>query len=250
MKEEEIIEIQDGVQQEKVKEIIKKLNIAGLDFEKCCQLGVYERISNMLSLMHCLIATAYRVYGNVDCMMESIHGKKHEVNKVCKQFEKDYERFMSFWRGRYQSVSGVQEQNEESEKLFHQVMRWAQFPEDWGLGDKQHIDNDNDVMICIQLDDYLLKLRKGYIENEQLTEPVDRWAVTKLNPETSIQETVYTDIDKASAQMSAKRLSAEDTANIYTATILRTVEERRIDVLPMRAYKGGEVVGKIGKILK
>ena len=248
MNEEEFIEIHNGIEEE-VKHNIKAVNIAGLDLKKAEELGVFMRISYMLCLMHNCIAAAYRIYGNVDYMLELIHGKKHEINKTCKQFEKDYERFMKFWR-HYQSDDAVQDQNEENEKLYHQIMRWAQFPENWKLGDEQHIDDDKEVLIRIALENCFLKLGKGFVDGEQLAEPVDKWAVTRLNPKTHEQITVHTDMDKASAQMCAKRLSAEDAENIYTATILRTIEERRTDALPMKAYKGGEVVGKIGKVFK
>jgi len=42
-------------------------------------------------------------------------------------------------------------------------------------------------------------------------------------------------------------VSAEDKENIYTVTILHTVDERRTDALPMKAYMCGECVGKVGK---
>ena len=50
--------------------------------------------------------------------------------------------------------------------------------------------------------------------------------------------------------MSAKRLSADDPENIYTATILQTFTEKRTDALPMKVYQAGEVVGNIGKEFK
>lgn len=249
MKNEEVIEIPNGLE-EQVTRIIKTAGIQGLNIEKAVELGAIDRISNMLCLMHSCICVAYRVYGNVDYMLETLHGKKHDINRACKQFEKDYERFMNFWRRTYQTTEGAIEMNHETEKLYHQVMRWAQFPEDWQLGDNQYTEDNTDVMVYVPLHDVDLRLHRTTVESEPLSEPIEKWCVTKLEVATHKQTTVYTDIDKASAMMSAKRLSAEDTENIYTATILHTINERRTDALPMKAYMGGECVGKVGKEFK
>lgn len=249
MNNREVIEIPNGLS-EQVRGIIKTTGISGLDIDKAVELGAIDRISNMLCLMHSCVSVAYRVYGQVAYMLEILHGRKHEINKACNQFEKDFERFMNFWRRTYQTTDGVIEMNGETEKLYHKVMEWAQFPEAWNLGDKQHTEDDTDTLVYVPLEDVDLKLHRTTVEAEALSDPIEKWCVTKLELSTKKQTTVYTDIDKASAQMSAKRLSAEDTENIYTATILHTVDERRTDALPMKAYMCGECVGKVGKEFK
>lgn len=246
MKNEEVIEITNAIS-EQVTTIIKTTGIYGLDIRKAQELGAIDRISNMLCLMHSCICVAYRIYGNVDYILETLHGKKHEINRACKQFEKDYERFINFWRRTYQTTEGAMEMNRETENLYHQVMRWAQLPELWQLGDSQHTEDETDVLVYVPLEDRDLKLHRTTIESEVLSEPDEKWCVTRIAPSHKQQTTVYVDIDKASAQMSAKRLSADDPDNIYTATILCTTDERRTDAIPMKAYIGGECIGKIGK---
>jgi hypothetical protein len=52
-------------------------------------------------------------------------------------------------------------------------------------------------------------------------------------------------MDKASALMVAKRLSDENKDNIYSASIIRDLVEKRTEVMPFKAFKANETVGKI-----
>ena len=52
-------------------------------------------------------------------------------------------------------------------------------------------------------------------------------------------------MDKASALIVAKRLSDENPDNIYSASIIRDLVEKRTEVMPFKAFKGNETVGKI-----
>lgn len=247
---DEVIEIPNGLS-EQVRAAISRAGIAGLDIEKAQELGAVDRISYMLCLMHACVSAAYRVFGQVDWMLNMLNGRKHEISKACNQYEKDFARFLNFWRQHgFQSKDGTLEMNVETELLYHQVMRWAQLPEDWKLGDAQHTEEDTDVLIKIDFPDRELKFHRTTIESEALSDVSESWCVTKFDVNTKVQETVYCNMDKSSAQMSAKRLSSEDGENIYTASILRTYSERRTDALPMKAYQKGGLVGKIGKEFK
>lgn len=247
---EEVIEIENGVA-ENVTKLLKQAGIYGLDIEKAEELGAIDRISYMLCTMHACVSVAYSIFGQVDTMLTVLHGRKHDISKACNKFERDYEKFIKFWTQHgYQSIDSVHQMNTETEMLYHQVMRWAQLPEQWQLGDPQHVEDDTDVMISVDMGDRFLKFHRSTVDEEPLSEASETWCVTKLDVDTKVQTTVYQDMDKASAQMSAKRLSAEDTKNIYTASILHTVEVRRTDALPMKAYRGGDIVGKVGKEFK
>ena len=57
-------------------------------------------------------------------------------------------------------------------------------------------------------------------------------------------------MDKASAMMVAKRLSADDTTNIYTASMVRDYMERKTEITPYKAYKANETVGRLTKMQK
>ena len=62
--------------------------------------------------------------------------------------------------------------------------------------------------------------------------------------------TVEENMDKASAMMVAKRLSSEDSDNIYTASRVREYMERKTDIVPFKAYKENQVVGSLTKVQK
>ena len=247
---DEVIEIPNGLS-EQVRCAIEKVHIAGLDVEKAKELGAIDRISYMLCLMHACISVSYRVFGQVDWMLNMLHGRKHLISRACNQFEKDFTSFLNFWRQQgFQTKDGTLEMNTETELLYHQVMRWAQLPERWELGDPQHVEDDCDVLVKVDMPDRELKFHRTTVESELLADPEDTWCVTKLEVATKVQTTVYDHMDKASAKMCAKRLSSEDAENIYTASILRTYEERRTEAMPMAAYQCGSEVGRIGKEFK
>ena len=251
MKErDEVIEIPNGLS-EQVRCAIEKAGIAGLDIEKAQELGAIDRISYMLCLMHACVSAAYRVFGQVDLMLNMLHGRKHLISRTCNQFEKDFTSFLNFWRQQgFQTKDGTLEMNTETELLYHQVMRWAQLPERWELGDPQHVEDDCDVLVKVDLPDRELKFHRTTVDCEPLSDVTDEWCVTKFDIKTKKQETVFQNMDKASAKMCAKRMSNDDAENIYTASILRTYEERRIEAMPMAAYQGGSEVGRIGKEFK
>jgi hypothetical protein len=57
-------------------------------------------------------------------------------------------------------------------------------------------------------------------------------------------------MDKASAQMVAKRLSADDKENVYIASRILQYTQKVKEVLPEKAYRGNEVIGNTRKVLK
>ena len=246
---DEVIDIPNGLQED-VKRIIKKVGVYGLDVEKAQELGVIDRISYMLCLMHTCISAGYMIFADVDYMLDILHGKKHEISKACNQFERSFSKFMTFWSANYQTLEGVHEMNRETEDLYHQVMKWAKLRENWDLGEPIHTNSDTDTIVKIDLGDREIKIKRTTVDSETIGDINETWCVTKLDMASKKQQTVYRNMAKADAQMSAKRLSAEDKGNIYTATILQEITERRVDALPMKAYMNGDVVGRIGKEFK
>ena len=52
-------------------------------------------------------------------------------------------------------------------------------------------------------------------------------------------------MDKASAMMVAKRLSEENPENIYSTAIIRDVVEKKTEVIPFKAFRNNQTVGKL-----
>lgn len=250
MRDEETIVIKAGADVvENVAKRIRTAGVRGLSTEKASELGVFNRLSFLLCAMHSSICAAYRIYGGVDYLLTEMGSKRHEIKKACCDFEAAYDKFVAFWRG-YQTKEGVMEMNDEVEALFHQIMRWAQLPEDWQLGDVQHTDDDTDVLIKIDADEKLLKLHRATVESEAVGDVEEEYCVLRYEDGSKQQHCVERGMDRASAQMVAKRMSADDTAHIYTAAVLQTMTERRVDIMPIKAYKANKTIGNIRKVFK
>lgn len=236
---------------EDVAEKVRTAGVKGLDLEKAKELGVFQRISLQLCAAHSSIMAAYMIYGGVDYLCSQIGARRHEIAREMNAFEKSVDRFFAFWSDYYASGSAYKEMNEEVEILYHKIMKWAQLPEDWNLGDGQHTDVGSDVAIKIVRDGNRdLYFHKSVLESELVEEPTETWCVTKYDERTKVHTTCETDMDKASAMMVAKRLSAQDDSAIYTASVVREFVERRTEVTPYKCYKNNETVGKIKKLVK
>ena len=61
---------------------------------------------------------------------------------------------------------------------------------------------------------------------------------------------VERNMDKASAKMSAMRMSANDPKRLYTANKLEVIKEKRLEVVPYAAYMNGKMIGSIKSIVK
>ena len=127
-------------------------------------------------------------------------------------------------------------------------MEWAQLPYEWNLGDKQRTDdNGADVALRMNIDDKEYTFRVTPLKEEILGDGDESWCVTKYDRKEHKQTTVENDMDKASALMVAKRMSADDQDNIYTASMVREQMVRSTVVTPFKAFKANETIGRITK---
>ena len=252
MEEKGFLELgESSVIADDVQKKIRTVGVRGLDFEKAKELGFFQRISNLLCAAHASIMAAYRIYGGVDYLLSEFGGRKNEIAREMNLFEKAFTRFINFWTSYYAHGGAGKEVNEETEVLFRRIMEWAQLPMEWNLGDKQRTDDDGlDVAIRMNVGDKQYTFRKTLLGGNIVGEAHETWCVTKYDTLEHKQTTVEEDMDKASAMMIAKRLSAEDTQNIYTASIVRDYMERKTDVTPFKAYKANETVGRLTKTAK
>lgn len=227
---------------------IQTTGVRGLDFEKAKELGLFTRISNLLCAAHASIMAAYRIYGGVDYLLGEIGGRKNEIAREMNAFERAVDRFISFWTTYYAHGKAGQEVNEETEALFRHIMEWAQLPYHWNLGDKQRIDDDGaDIALRMNVEDKEYTFRVTPLKEELLGEGDESWCVTKFDRKEHKQSTVETNMDKASALMVAKRMSADDPDNIYTASIIREQMVRQTVVTPFKAFRANETIGHITK---
>lgn len=226
---------------------VKTVGVRGLDFDKARELGVFERIGNLLTACHATILAAYSIYGHVDYLMDELQGKRNEIAREMNMFNKSFERFIKFWTSYYTKGCCEEEVMHEMENLYHRVMNWAELPEEWQLGDKQRIDidaGDSAIRIKSKSDTNVTVFREASL-NHETVESSESWGVLRYDPKKEIQKTVHVDMDKASALMTAKRMSADEPNDIFTAAIIRDITERRTDVIPFKAFRNNETVGKL-----
>lgn len=163
-------------------------------------------------------------------------------------FEKAFDRFIKFWTDYYAHADAGVEVNEETETLFRHVMEWAQLPYEWELGDPQRVDDDSaDVALHMNVDDREYTFRVTTTREETIGEGEESWCVTKYDRKEHKQATVETNMDKASALMVAKRMSADDKDNIYTASMVREQMVRQTVVTPFKAFRANETIGHLIK---
>lgn len=230
---------------------VRTIGVRGLDLEKAKELGVFQRISLLLCAAHSSIMAAYRIYGGVDYLLSELGATRHDIKREMNSFEKSIDRFVNFWTGYYANGQASAEMNEEVENLYHRIMDWAQLPETWKLGESQHTDNNDGVAIVVKRkDERDLYFHNSVLDAELVEDVTESWCVTKYDEHTKAHTTCETDMDKASAMMVAKRLSQQDTASIYTASIVREFVEKRTEVTPYKCYKNNETIGKLKKLVK
>lgn len=248
----EKIELQEStIIADDVQRKIKNVGVRGLNIEKAKEMGLFTRISYSLCAMHASVVAAYRIYSDVEYLLDLIHAKKTPISYECRMFEKSFEKFMRFWTDYYSQAATQKTVSEDTESLFHNIMRWAQLPEGWTLGDPQRLKDDTSIMVRVNLDDGRdLNFHRCVVERKMQEEPKESWCVTKYDPITKSQTTVNTDMDRASAMMVAKRLSAQDDENIYTASNVIEIVEKRIEVTPYKAFAKNAAIGSVKKILK
>lgn len=252
MKEKGVIELSaSSVVEDDVYKRIHTTGVRGLSYENAKELGFFTRISNLLCASHASIMAAYRIYGGVDYLLSEYGGKRNEIAKAMNEFEKSFIKFTNFWTDYYAHGGAGKEVNEETEMLFRRIMEWAQLPTEWNLGDKQRTEDDAlDVALRIDTDERQYTFFQTSYDVETIGDAKESWCVTKYDTKEHRQTTVEENTDKASAMMVAKRLSAEDSDNIYTASMVRDFVERKTEITPYKAYKENKTVGKLTKQLK
>jgi hypothetical protein len=226
---------------------VKTVGVRGLDFDKARELGVFKRIGNLLTACHATVLAAYSIYGHVDYLMDELQGRRNEIAREMNMFDKSFERFIKFWTSYYTKGCCEEEVMHEMENLYHRIMNWAELPEEWQLGDKQRIDIDaggSAIRIKSESDTNVTVFREASLNHETI-ESSEKWGVLRYDPKKEIQKTVHVDMDKASALMTAKRMSADEPNDIFTAAIIRDITERRTDVIPFKAFRNNETVGKL-----
>lgn len=228
-----------------VKNKVRTTGVRGLDFEKAQELGVFQRIANLLCVTHASIMAAYRIYGGVDYLIDQLNARKNEIAREMNTFDKAFDRFVKFWTGYYAHGKSGKEVNFETENLYHKIMSWMQMPESWQFGEAQRTEPSEDVCIKIDLpNERVFTFHKTQL-NEEIVESKESWGVLCYNPNTNTQTSVNVGMDKGSAMMVAKRLSDENKDCIYTAAIIRDVVEKRTEILPYKAYIANETAGKL-----
>jgi hypothetical protein len=182
----------------------------------------------------------------VDYLIDQLNARKNEIAREMNMFDKAFDRFVKFWTGYYAHGTSGREVSYEAERLYHKIMEWMQIPEAWQLGEEQRTKSLREGCIRIDLpDDKVFTFYKAELNHELVGEPKETWGVFCYDPKTGKQTSVNTDMDKASALMVAKRLSDENPDNIYSASIIRDLVEKRTEVMPFKAFKANETVGKI-----
>lgn len=232
--------------EEDIKNKVKTVGVKGLDTEKAKEFGVFQRISNLLCATHSTIMAAYRIYGGVDYLIDQLSARKNEIAKEMNAFDKAFEHFTKFWTNYYAHGTSEKEVNFETERLYHKIMKWMQMPERWQIGDKQRTESEQDICMAVNLPDNRVFCFFKTNENQEIiNEPSETWGVFCYNPHDNKQIVVEKNIDKASAFMVAKRLSDENKECIYSVSVLRDVVEKRTEIIPVRAYRANETIGKI-----
>lgn len=249
-REREYVEVVGGVEvAEGVQRRCQTVGIRGLDFGKAKEMGVFERIANLLCACHASVMAAYRIYGGVDYLLCQLGADRHEIAREMKCFERAHERFCRFWGAYYASGKSSADANLEIEALYHNIMSWAQLPEEWQIGDGQRTDSVADIAIRFYLDDRQYTFRDASI-SQDVKDVKESWCVLKYDIREARQTIAEKGMDKASALMVARRMSDGDRENVYTAAIVRDVVESRTDVKPFKAFMANGTIGKITKFVK
>ena len=223
----------------------------GFDYKKADELGVVSRIANLLCAMHALTMEALDIFDEADMWLEACRMDRREIKRALSDFRKAYDKWFAFWRS-YQSVEGVREMNRELDDLREQFMRWVGMPVHWEPGQRQDIPKETEPLIEIDRGERIWRIYRDVAKSEIVGDVEEDWAVMRSGGEGGdvVMTLVERGMDKSSAQMSARRMSANDPGRLYTASRLETITERRLEVVPMKAYCEGEMIGDVKSVIK
>ena len=250
MKGDRVIEIPDAAEVGKnIEERVRNVGVKNLDFAQAQEWGIFQRMSNILTVMHTTIMAAYMVYGEFDYLADIMHAKKNEVKREMNIFEKAIDRFFAYWTSFYKDKSVKKTVALQAEMLSKQLMKWMQVPERWKFGEPQQTDEPYDVGIRIVNGEEIYTFNAASLDVEPIA-CEETWGVLKYDPLANKQMSVCDNMDKASALMVAKRMSDEDKEHYYTAAVIREITEKRVDVVPLKVFKANEIAGSITKTLK
>ena len=251
MKQKISVPIHESITSDDVKRRIKKAGMRNLSIKEAEEQGVFSRVSFLLCAMHSLTTVSYRLLGEVDMWFCDTGVKKHEIKRELNRFYGSYDKWFSFWRD-YQDAAGIRDMNNDCEALYRQFMDWADLPLYWELGDEQRVKRETEPMIVIEEKDRLLNLYRDIAVKELLGEIEEEWGVMRadFSDNRYSMQCVEKGMDKASAAMCAKRMSVDDTEHMYVASCLQGIEEKRVEVVPIKAYRRGEMVGNTYNVIK
>lgn len=236
--------------EEDVRQRIATTGVRGLSFEKAQELGLFRRISLLLTTMHTTSVATFKIYKQVDDLLDAIGGRRNDIAKACKDLERAMDKFVNFWSEYYTEDGSLRDIDFEVMNMYKGVLKLAGLPEKWKLGDAQELsDNYSESVLVIDYGDRLLRM-SGSVIKENVIDSKESWCVTKYDVKEQSQICVHSDMDKASAMMIAKRMSGEDKENIYTASQVMDIEKTETVVTPVKAYQANETIGKVGKTIK
>jgi len=251
MKNEIVVPIHRAIDKEAVLGRLKGLGVKGLSYDDAEKQGVITRVSNLLCAMHALTTVSQLVYEQAAVLFDACGMNKHELKRACAEYQKACDRWFKFWES-YQTADGAREMDNESADLYEQFFRWAQLPIRWSLGDRQEAPRDTEPLIEIDREDRIWRVYRDVAECDVVLDDREEWAVMRSDqPDGSSTMTcVERGLDRGLAFMSAKRMSANDPGRLYTASKLESLTEKRMEVVPYKAYYGGEIVGDIKNVIK
>lgn len=242
---EEDMEIVGGVEiATDIKKRIETKGIRSLSVEKAQELGVFQRIANLICVVHTSIMAAFHVYGRIETIIGELQARRNEIAREMNLFEKAYERFVRFWTGYYADKSSADDVEQQTENLYHKIMDWMQVPEEWQLGGAQRTEHNKELAIKIEQGENFYTFCKSCVDQETL-DSHETWGVVRYDIENGTQKCIHPDMDKASALMVAKRLSEDNPEYFYFASIIREVTEKRTEVTPYKAFHVNKTIGKV-----
>lgn len=238
--------------EESVRKRIATTGVRGLSLERAQELGLFKRVSLLLSAMELTFAAGKKIFKNVDEMLDEMGIRKKDMAKACNEYEKAVHKFLGFWKEFAAKNYSVIDKQDDEYELYKNIMRWAMLPVDWKLGEEQLVRESNiesSIVIDDEENESILRLSKS-IASEDVISCEESWCVTKYDIETKKQVCMYSDMDKASALMTAKRLSDDDKESIYAASQVLDVTKRETIVTPAKAFKANATIGKISNKIK